>query len=541
VFARKSSLWAYGTGVGALVFTGLFAGTASAAVTQSSVTASADSSVDAGRPAANNGTSSSLPVDASPTQRAYLRFPVPVPAGKRVTGGLLTVTPNQSNSGGVTVRTASDSWSESRITWSNAPAPGRVLARSGAVKAGTPVQIEVTDGLPVAGGQVTLVVETPSSSGWSLRSREQRSGAPQLTVFTSDGATTTAAPAPAPAPKPTPTPAPAPGLPGPVFEVKLYGAKGDGVADDTAAMQAALDAAAKAGGGSVHVPSGTFLISHPLTYGAKVTLSGDGKASRIANTTTRSGDTFMLRPKANGQAGVTMQRLTFDQRGDWYDRNGDSVNDWLLDVSGTTDMVVQDVGFENVRTIAVYSQTTAANPVVGLNVLRNHVYQANGDGFSFFGAFRDFVIDGNTVEHTEDDAIAVQSSGVSDVPRNIMITNNTVLNCDTRSTFGSTPNGINSWGAEQVTISGNTVRNVLANGIRVGNSESRRGAYLTVKNNVVSGAGTNNNTSGLGTTVPANGISVIGADHVYLSANQVSNSKHLDYAVQDSTDVQGLP
>jgi hypothetical protein len=250
----------------------------------------------------------------------------------------------------------------------------------------------------------------------------------------------------------------------------------------------------------------------------------------------------MLRPERDGLASVTVQRLTFDQRADWYDRNGDSATDWLLDVGGTTNMVVQDTAFRRVRTIGVYSHTTASNPVVGLKVLRNHVYEANGDGFSFFGAFQDFLIDGNTVENTKDDAIAVQSSGLSDVPRNIKITNNTVLNCVSRSTFGSTPNGINSWGAEQVTISGNTVRNVLANGIRVGTSDvGLRGSTLLVTGNVISGAGTNNATSGSGTTVPANGISIIGADHVYVSANQVSNSKHLDYAVQDSTDVQGVP
>ena len=46
-----------------------------------------------------------------------------------------------------------------------------------------------------------------------------------------------------------------------IFNVLNFGAKGDGVTDDTAAIQSAIDAAAAAGGGQVYVPPGTFIVS----------------------------------------------------------------------------------------------------------------------------------------------------------------------------------------------------------------------------------------------------------------------------------------
>lgn len=64
-----------------------------------------------------------------------------------------------------------------------------------------------------------------------------------------------------------------------VFNVKHYGATGDGATDDTAACQAAIDAAAAAGGGTVYFPPGTYVIgggnSLKITA-SSITLAGAG-------------------------------------------------------------------------------------------------------------------------------------------------------------------------------------------------------------------------------------------------------------------------
>lgn len=44
-----------------------------------------------------------------------------------------------------------------------------------------------------------------------------------------------------------------------IFNVREFGAKGDGIAKDTAAIQAAIDAAHAAGGGEVRVPAGRYI------------------------------------------------------------------------------------------------------------------------------------------------------------------------------------------------------------------------------------------------------------------------------------------
>jgi hypothetical protein len=63
-----------------------------------------------------------------------------------------------------------------------------------------------------------------------------------------------------------------------VFNVRDYGATGNGTTDDTASIQAAVNAAGVLGG-VVYVPPGTYLISAAILLGSKTTLQGAGTAS----------------------------------------------------------------------------------------------------------------------------------------------------------------------------------------------------------------------------------------------------------------------
>jgi polygalacturonase len=61
----------------------------------------------------------------------------------------------------------------------------------------------------------------------------------------------------------------APKIPEKTFDVKKYGAIGDGVADDTAAIQKAIKEAETAGGGKVVLPAGTYL-SGPIALSSNL-------------------------------------------------------------------------------------------------------------------------------------------------------------------------------------------------------------------------------------------------------------------------------
>ena len=69
--------------------------------------------------------------------------------------------------------------------------------------------------------------------------------------------------------------------PATVFNVKAFGAKGDGVANDTAGLREALAAAGKNGGGVVFLPWGTYRLTNFLVIPERTVLRGQGRDSTV--------------------------------------------------------------------------------------------------------------------------------------------------------------------------------------------------------------------------------------------------------------------
>jgi polygalacturonase len=71
------------------------------------------------------------------------------------------------------------------------------------------------------------------------------------------------------------------GQPPPAYDVRDFGAKGDGRTIDTAAINAAIDAAAAAGGGTVYLPAGTY-PSYSIRLKSRVTFQLGAGATLLA-------------------------------------------------------------------------------------------------------------------------------------------------------------------------------------------------------------------------------------------------------------------
>ena len=95
------------------------------------------------------------------------------------------------------------------------------------------------------------------------------------------------------------------------YAVRSYGAKGDGKSDDTAAFQKALDAAGKAGGGTVYAPPGVYHFAGHLNVPPTVTLRGvwesvpahNGIRDRGLPKPTDDGTTFLITEGAGTEDG----------------------------------------------------------------------------------------------------------------------------------------------------------------------------------------------------------------------------------------------
>ncbi|MEP6987022.1 MAG: alkaline phosphatase family protein, partial [Chloroflexota bacterium] len=145
------------------------------------VDVAADAYISDAGPTTNFGSSPTLRTDASPVIQSYLRFIVP-PLSANVVSAQLRVYANTGVSTGYSVSGTTGSWTETGLTFSNAPIFGSSVGNSGPITAFTWTTIDVTS-LVKGSGQYNFVMTTTSNTATSLVSKEGAAGQrPQLIV-----------------------------------------------------------------------------------------------------------------------------------------------------------------------------------------------------------------------------------------------------------------------------------------------------------------------------------------------------------------------
>ena len=172
----------------------------------------ADAQVKSSSASTNYGTLSTLRVRedtaSSPTTyRSYLRFTVSGFSGTPSSAKLRLWVTDASADGGNVFATGG-SWTESGLTWSNAPAPsGSSLGSAGSTAAaGSYEEITLSAAAVSGNGTYNFVLKSGSTDSAIYSSREDAAHPPQLVLGGGGGPTPTPTATPTQTPTPTPTP-----------------------------------------------------------------------------------------------------------------------------------------------------------------------------------------------------------------------------------------------------------------------------------------------------------------------------------------------
>ncbi|WIT26231.1 hypothetical protein [Bacillus phage SPO1L3] len=135
------------------------------------------------------------------------------------------------------------------------------------------------------------------------------------------------------------------------YNVKDYGAKGDGVTDDAPAIQKVLDMALTLGGVKVRIPSGTYALKSILYVysNTEIEMSKDTVLLRAANTNSMF---YNANPSSsttatlyNGHGNITIKGGTFDAN----IANFSTVNNTICGINHCKNLRFEGVTFKNIR------------------------------------------------------------------------------------------------------------------------------------------------------------------------------------------------
>ena len=323
---------------------------------------------------------------------------------------------------------------------------------------------------------------------------------------------------------------------------RSYGAVGDGVADDTAALQAAIDASV---GGRLRIPAGRYRLTASLLLPSNVIVEGDGDQATVlvgtwtaANGAGSKGWTYVRNAKTDGTAeNITVRDIGIEGAGDGT-ASGAPVGGV---VTGLLFRRVKGVRVYNCRAYRVPGISIAYQGCQRVRIIGNEVHQGGRDGITGFwytDNLTDVVVADNVIREVGDDGIAIgaaaEAPNTVERPRRIAITGNTIYGAS-QSDLEAAGRGIIVTGVEDTDISSNVISDTFSTGIAVNldNEGSLfRSRRVTVTGNIVRRGAVWNNA-----TQPLVGIRLVGCDACSVDSNVIAEAAGDGIYLSDSTEV----
>nr|WP_244655974.1 MULTISPECIES: right-handed parallel beta-helix repeat-containing protein [unclassified Pseudomonas] len=275
------------------------------------------------------------------------------------------------------------------------------------------------------------------------------------------------------------------------FNVRDFGAVGDGHTSDTAAIQAAIDAAAKAGGGDVYIPAGTWTLTPggkpadgALMLKSNVFIKGDGMGATVLKLAdgTDQAVTGIIR-SASGEAthDFGVSNLTLDGNRDatsgkvdgWYNGflPGQPGQDSNVTLSGVEIRDCSGYGFdphERTANMLIENSVSHGNGLDGFvadylidSTFRNNLaYDNDRHGFNIVTTTHDLALL-NNVSHDNGGGGIVVQRGSENIPSPYHIT------IEGGEVYGNAAEGVLVKLSNGVDISGVDIHHNGTSGVRV--------------------------------------------------------------------------
>ena len=270
---------------------------------------------------------------------------------------------------------------------------------------------------------------------------------------------------------------------GDIVSVKDFGAVGDGVVDDTAAIQAAINSGTK----NVLFTAGTYLTSSQLTLAANQTLQGQGAG--ITSIIAKASTNFQYVAYNSGGTNIKISGITFDAN----QSNRVTVLTTTaipLLLTSVTDCHISECTFQNaIGTASVpgfgiaIGGTSNRCTIHNCRALNNGTASKTADGF--YCSASDSLISNCIASSCTDTAFVIESasnSGIVGCVSNTCACGGAITNTINTDTYGNYINGltVNNWNAS------------VTGGIQIGTplSTSTGVLYDTLVNGVVIRANT---------------------------------------------------